>query len=52
MLQIVELLKFWNVKAVCIGGGGEALLNPVTYDLIEQLVSNNICYHMFNKYAK
>ena len=35
--SVIRLLKFWNTRAVCIGGGGQALLNPNTNYLIQQL---------------
>jgi len=42
MEKTIDLLKYWGVLSGCIGGGGESLLNPVTYNLIDKLVENNI----------
>jgi MoaA/NifB/PqqE/SkfB family radical SAM enzyme len=35
--DVVALMKDWRVKAVCIGGGGESLLNENTYHMIDLL---------------
>jgi MoaA/NifB/PqqE/SkfB family radical SAM enzyme len=35
-------LREWKTKSVCIGGGGEPLLNNDTYYLIDSLDNNNI----------
>ena len=40
--KVVDLLSFWKTKAVCIGGGGESLLNEKTYYLMDELVKNNV----------
>jgi len=42
MQQVLSLVEQWKVKAVCIGGGGESLLNPLTYDLIDELTKLKI----------
>jgi len=35
--NILWLLQHWKTRAVCIGGGGESLLNHNTYELIDSL---------------
>lgn len=40
--QLIKTLTLWNTKAVCIGGGGESLLNNNTHYLINELNKNNI----------
>lgn len=40
--DLVDLLVRWNTKSVCIGGGGEALMNPNTKRLIRGLQEGNI----------
>jgi MoaA/NifB/PqqE/SkfB family radical SAM enzyme len=40
--KITELLKDWETRAVCIGGGGEPLLNPNYKYLIDSLASLDI----------
>jgi len=47
LLEIAEFLGDWKVdnfgvEAVCVAGGGESLLNPATYDLIERLIKKGI----------
>lgn len=37
MDKIVKLLSKWNIRAICIGGGGESLLNPLSFNLIDIL---------------
>lgn len=39
---IVDMLTDWNTKAVCIGGGGEALCNRHTGKLIKALYADGI----------
>jgi MoaA/NifB/PqqE/SkfB family radical SAM enzyme len=59
--KIVALLVQWKTKAVCIGGGGESLLNPNTYHLIDMLteigvsigvVTNGSTIHNLNSLKK
>jgi len=40
--NLLSLLKFWGVRSGCVGGGGESLLNPNTYYLIDQLYLRGI----------
>jgi MoaA/NifB/PqqE/SkfB family radical SAM enzyme len=40
--DIMDLLKFWRTRAVCVGGGGEPLTNPHTGYLIDLLTHNGI----------
>jgi MoaA/NifB/PqqE/SkfB family radical SAM enzyme len=42
MEKIIEVLKAWNTRAACIGGGGESLINPVSLDLIDEMSDLNI----------
>jgi len=47
LLEIADFLGKWKhkdygIEACCIAGGGESLLNPATYDLIDRLIENNI----------
>lgn len=37
MNQIIDIIYKWNVRAICIGGGGESLLNENTSYLIDSL---------------
>jgi MoaA/NifB/PqqE/SkfB family radical SAM enzyme len=37
MKKIIGILKTWSTRAVCIGGGGESLINPTTFLLIDEL---------------
>lgn len=40
--NLIQVLLQWNTKSVCIGGGGEPLLNENTFYLIDILKENNI----------
>lgn len=42
MIQLVDFLAKWGVKAVCVAGGGEPLLNANIDDLIYSLVQSGI----------
>ena len=42
MKKIVKTLEIWKTRAVCIGGGGESLINPTTFLLIDELNKLNI----------
>ena len=40
--EVVNLLTYWKTKSCCVGGGGEPLLNPNTYYLIDKLYEAGI----------
>jgi MoaA/NifB/PqqE/SkfB family radical SAM enzyme len=40
MLELARFLGRWGVKGVCIGGGGEPLLNEAVPDLIRELAAS------------
>lgn len=40
--QILDILRDWKTRTVCIGGGGESLMNPNTGYLIDLLVHAKI----------
>jgi len=40
--KITDFIHQWGVKAVCVGGGGESLVNPHTTTLILNCVTKNI----------
>lgn len=40
--KVVNILSFWKTKAVCIGGGGEPLINEKTYYLMDELIKNKV----------
>lgn len=40
--DIINLLAEWKTRAVCVGGGGESLLNPNTSYLINKLADNKL----------
>ena len=47
LIEIADFLPTWGdsnykVETVCIGGGGESLLNPYTKDFIQKLKENGI----------
>jgi len=46
LMKIADFLPYWTdnggVKAVCIAGGGEPLMNPYTGKFIDRLVANGI----------
>jgi len=48
LLNIVNFISEWGVKAVCVGGGGEPLSNPATPKLLEALYENNIEIGLIN----
>lgn len=39
---IIDILKSWGTRTVCIGGGGESLMNPNTGYLIDLLTHSKI----------
>jgi len=42
LLNIVDFISKWGVKAACVGGGGEPLSNPATLRLLEALYEKKI----------
>ncbi len=40
--KTAALMKEWKTRAVCIGGGGESLLNPNTFRLVDLLVDAGV----------
>ena len=42
LMQLAPFLGQWGVKAICVGGGGEPLLNPFTGSFIIECVKNGM----------
>ena len=42
LLGLAEFLGDWGVRAVCVGGGGESLVNPHTGAFIERCVERGV----------
>lgn len=42
MIELADFLQKWDVKGICIGGGGESLTNKNAGKFIERCSSNNI----------
>jgi sulfatase maturation enzyme AslB (radical SAM superfamily) len=42
LLKLARFLGHWGVKGVCIGGGGEPLINDAVPELIRELAASNV----------
>lgn len=42
LYEIADFLKEWKTEAICIGGGGESLMNPYTGLFINKCVNNGV----------